>query len=120
MEAIPTKEAVVVLKALAKIFCNTGMPKIIQSDNGREFKNDILQKYATTFGIEWRFSTPYKPSTNGRCERRHADLAKILKLLNTNNNNWCDELPFAVFEINSTLDNCEPNYELIENQIMCA
>ena len=105
MEAIPTKEAVVVLKALAKIFCNTGMPKIIQSDNGREFKNDILQKYAQSFGVEWRFSTPYKPSTNGRCERRHADLAKILKLLNTNNNNWCEELPFVVFEINSTMDN---------------
>ena len=70
MEAIPTKEAVVVPNVLVKIFCITGMPKIIQSDNGREFKNDILQSYALSFGIEWRFLCPWSQAPT-RSRRYH-------------------------------------------------
>ena len=104
MEPIESKEAVVVLRALCKIFCNTGIPEICQSDNGKEFRNSIIQQHASFLKIEWRFSIPYKPSTNGRIERRHKDLAKLLKLLNTNLNNWYEELPYIVFELNTSLD----------------
>ena len=104
MEPIESKEAIVVLKALNKIFCNTGLPRIIQSDNGKEFRNQIMSKHAEFLKIEWRFSTPYKPSTNGRIERRHHELSKLLKLLNTNHNNWAEEIPFIVYELNETRD----------------
>ena len=104
MEPIETKEACVVLRALCKIFCNTGVPKICQSDNGKEFRNTIIQQHAAFLQIEWRYSTPYKPSTNGRIERRHKDLSKLLKLLNTNVNNWHEELPYVVFELNISVD----------------
>ena len=104
MEPIESKEAVVVLKALMKIFCLTGIPDIIQSDNGKEFKNSVLMSHAKFIKIEWRFSTPYKPNSNGRIERRHLELGKLLKLLNTDFNNWTDELPYVCFEINMTPD----------------
>ena len=104
MEAIPSKESIVVLKALCKIFCQTGVPEVIQSDNGKEFASVVMQNHAKWMNIEWRFSTPYKPSTNGRIERRHADLAKLMKILDCNSQNWCDELPYITFELNSTLD----------------
>ena len=104
MEPIPSKETIVVLKALCRIFCQTGIPKIIQSDNGREFDSTIMRTHAKWLDVEWRFSTPYKPSTNGRIERRHADLAKLLKILNCNSGNWCDELPYISFELNSMVD----------------
>ena len=104
MEPIPSKETIVVLKALCKIFCQTGIPKIIQSDNGKEFYSRIMQTHAKWLDVEWRFSTPYKPSTNGRIERRHADLGKLLKILECDDNNWCDELPFITFELNAAVD----------------
>ena len=104
MEPIPSKEAIVVLDALCRIFCLAGVPEIVQSDNGKEFVSSIMQTHAKWLNIEWRFSTPYKPSTNGRIERRHADLGKILKLLDSTDNNWCEKIPFVAFEINSTID----------------
>ena len=104
MEPIPSKETIVVLNALCKIFCNTGVPKIIQSDNGKEFYSNIMQTHAKWLDVEWRFSTPYKPSTNGRIERRHADLGKLLKILDCTDGNWCEELPYITFELNSTID----------------
>ena len=104
MEPIPSKETIVVLKALCKIFCQTGLPKVIQSDNGKEFYSKIMQTHANWLNIEWRFSTPYKPSTNGRIERRHAELGKLLKILDCDSGNWCEELPFISFELNSTID----------------
>jgi len=104
MEPIPSKETIVVLNALCKIFCNTGVPKIIQSDNGREFNSEIMKTHAKWLDVEWRFSTPYKPSTNGRIERRHADLGKLLKILDCNDGNWCEELPYITFELNSAID----------------
>ena len=104
MEPIPSKETIVVLKALSKIFCQTGIPKIIQSDNGKEFVSKIMQTHAKWLDVEWRFSTPYKPSTNGRIERRHAELGKLLKILECNSATWDDELPYIVFELNSTID----------------
>ena len=105
MEPIPSKETIVVLKALCKIFCQTGLPRIIQSDNGKEFISKIMQTHMVTWlDIEWRFSTPYKPSTNGRIERRHKELGKLLKILDCNEGNWCEELPYIIFEINNTID----------------
>ena len=104
MEPIPSKETIVVLNALCKIFCQTGVPKIIQSDNGKEFNSKIMQTHAKWLDVEWRFSTPYKPSTNGRIERRHADLGKLLKILDCDDGNWCDQLSYITFELNSAVD----------------
>ena len=63
-----------------------------------------MQTHAQWLGIEWRLSTPYKPSTNGRIERRHADIGKILKLLEAAQEDWCRKLPYVSFGINNTID----------------
>ena len=68
------------------------------------FISSVMQTHAQWLGIEWRLSTPYKPSTNGRIERRHADVGKILKLLDCSQEDWCRKLPYVAFEINSTVD----------------
>ena len=104
MVPIATKEAVVIIKALGLVFCNSGVPTIIQSDNAAEFRAKVVQTHAQFLNINWRFSTPYKPSTNGRIERKHMELGKLLKLRNCNHTNWHEEIPFIQFEINSTVD----------------
>ena len=93
-----------VIKALGRLFCCGGIPKIIQSDNGTEFKNSVVQQHVRWLAIEWRFSTPYKPSTQGRVERRHAELSKLMRIMQLNYDNIEEELPYIQFELNSTQD----------------
>ncbi|KAF5795800.1 putative RNA-directed DNA polymerase [Helianthus annuus] len=43
--------------------------KRIRSDNGTEFKNQILDLYCLGKGIEHQYTTPYTPQQNGVTER---------------------------------------------------
>ena len=38
-----------------------GIPRILTSDNGREFKNKLDDEFASQFGIKRIFTTPYHP-----------------------------------------------------------
>ena len=104
MRPIKTKGAIDVVDALCDIFYCSGTPKICQSDNGKEFAANITQNHAKWLNIEWRFSTPYKPSTNGRVERKHSDLGMMLKVLQSNKNTWDKDIPLIQFEMNSRID----------------
>ena len=56
-------------RELWKVFCTFGLPKIIQSDNGPEFVNDILRALVRITGIDHRFISPYNPRADGKVER---------------------------------------------------
>ena len=65
--------------ALWEIICEYGTPKIIQSDNGTEFINQLIQQLFQTFGIDHRLITAYHPRANGLVERTNKEASKILK-----------------------------------------
>jgi transposase InsO family protein len=69
LEALPKRDAVTVTTTLYKIFCTVGFPQIIQSDNGKEFKNDLLAGLTQAAAIDHHFLTPYHPQGNGLVER---------------------------------------------------
>ena len=81
LRPLKSKEAQEVADALIEIFADQGFPKIIQSDNGTEFDNktvsDLIQKAA----VDRRFSSAYKPSTNGQVERSVGSLSQLLNKL---------------------------------------
>ena len=104
MQPLSRKTGPDVIKALGKIFCIGGVPKIAQSDNGREFANEVVQTHAKWLNIEWRFVTPYKPSSNGRIERKHAELGKLLRLQELDYDKIEEELPYLQIELNSSPD----------------
>jgi transposase InsO family protein len=81
LRALPSKEAKVVGEALVKIFADQGYPKILQSDNGSEFDNDTISKMVTDAMIEHRFSSAYKPSTNGQVERTVGSVSQLVNKL---------------------------------------
>ena len=54
-------------------------PKIIQTDNGLEFKNKILETYLKNEGIKHVLSRSHHPQTNGCLERYHRELQKHMK-----------------------------------------
>ena len=60
-----------------KLFFNTiGYPKIIQTDNGIEYKNNIINNLLTSNNIEHIFSSPRHPQINGVVEVVHKEVRK--------------------------------------------
>lgn len=51
------------------IICRYGIPISIQSDNGPQFANEVIENLAEILKIRHHFSTPYYPQANGRAER---------------------------------------------------
>ena len=54
-------------------------PVIVQTDNGLEFKNKLVENYFKNEGIKHIFSRAHHPQTNGCLERYHRELHKFMK-----------------------------------------
>ena len=79
LRALKGKAMDTVATAIWGVFCEYGTPKIIQSDNGTEFVNQLLRQLLMTFGVEHRLITAYHPRANGLVERTNKDASRILK-----------------------------------------
>ena len=55
--------------------------RYILSDNGTEFKNNLMDHVLKQLGIEWIFSAPYHPQSNGKLEIFHKYFKPTLKKL---------------------------------------
>ena len=56
-------------------------PRYILSDNGLEFKNNLMDEALKQLGMERIFSIPYHPQSNGKMEVFHKYLKPTLKKL---------------------------------------
>ena len=56
-------------------------PRYILSDNGTEFKNQLMDQVLQQLSIDCIFSTPYHPESNGKLEVFHKYLKPTLKKL---------------------------------------
>ena len=54
-------------------------PHILQTDSGAEFRNAILNAYATQNQIRHIFTTSYSPESNGKVERANREIRKKIK-----------------------------------------
>jgi transposase InsO family protein len=80
-EAIPlrNKEASTIANALIyEIFPRLGLPRHFLSDNGRKYRNQLLEELSVQLNIDGIFTTPYTPSTNGAIERLHRTMNSML------------------------------------------
>ena len=63
--------------------------RYILSDNGTEFKNNLMDQVLQQLGINRIFSAPYHPQSNGKLEVFHKYLKSTLKKLCENDPaNW--------------------------------
>ena len=53
---------------------------MLQSDNGSEYKNQILSNFCLDYNIKHIFSSPYKPSANGVVEVTQKEIRKQIIL----------------------------------------
>ena len=69
---LPNKSAEEVGKAIYEnwICLNSPMDVLI-TDNGKEFRNQIMEELCMNNGIKHRYTSPYHPQTNAQCERQN-------------------------------------------------
>lgn len=102
--AVKTKTAENIKLALKQQIDREGAPKIIQTDNGKEFKNALFIDYLNEHNIIFKFGRPRHPQNQGQVERANQTLVrKIAKFLSDKPiKRWIDILPDIVAKYNKT------------------
>jgi transposase InsO family protein len=67
--ALKEQTALAVARSLLKLFCTVGFPRIVGSDNGTEFVNEIMQEVVRVCKIDHRLISAYHHRANGIAER---------------------------------------------------
>ena len=78
--ALPDRTSEQVASTLKKFIATYDVPKVLISDNAREFVGKTLQNVCKSAGINKCEVLPYSPHSNGLIERKNADISKILKV----------------------------------------
>ena len=60
------------------IICRFGAPRVIQSDQGTHFVNQVIKQLTEKFRIRHSLSSPYHPQSNGLVERFNKTLCEGL------------------------------------------
>ena len=104
LRAIKDTKAATIAAVLWQIFNDFGFPKVIQSDNGPEYVNRIINKMLTLSGVDHRRITPYHARADGKVERNIGTTMTILrKHLHGAHDNWPAFLPWAQSCINNKI-----------------
>ena len=75
-------------QAMAKILwenflCNYGFPEKFISDQGRNVESELIKNLCRIANVDKNRTTPYRPKTNGHCERFNKTLLNMLGTLST-------------------------------------
>ena len=101
LRPLKNKQSDTVALELIKIFGDYGFPQIIQSDNGTEFRNQVMGHISKNLGIDRRYSTPYNPMGNGIAEANvKIALNTLRKMIKSDGRDWNLYLPIVQLCIN--------------------
>lgn len=102
---LKNKEAQTIVKELELIILKEGAPKVISSDNGLEFKNDLMTKLLTEHHVKQYFGKAYYPQSQGQVERFNGTIkSKLYAYMNDQNTrHYLDVLPKLVSTYNNTI-----------------
>ena len=119
--AIKNLEAVRAAQKLLKYVCTFGHPSFLLSDNGRQFKNDLLDELFKLTGIEPSVSTPHSHEENGLVERANKEVLRHVRSILFDRGvhmNWGAALPLVERIHNSsisTVTGCTPAQLVLTN-----
>ncbi|KAI5152538.1 hypothetical protein ENBRE01_3262, partial [Enteropsectra breve] len=104
---LKSKSANEVCNAFKNILNLYGEPAILQADNGKEFKNKVIDQYCADFRITRMYSRARYPQTNGQIVRCNQTLKRLLSSLSQRNSErnvrWVDCHSDAVSAYNRTM-----------------
>ena len=85
------------------IVCRFGIPRVLVSDNGKQFDNDSFRDFCSQLGIKNHYSTPPHPQANRQVEVMNRSLLKIIKTrLKGAKGIWLEELPSILWAYRTT------------------
>ena len=75
-----------------------GIPRVLVSDNGKQFDNSAFRDFCSELGIKNHYSSPAHLQANGQVEVTNRTLLKIIKTpLEGAKGIWLDELPSVLW-----------------------
>nr|XP_045591594.1 KRAB-A domain-containing protein 2-like [Procambarus clarkii] len=105
LRALRSKRAIEVARHLLDIFALLGAPRILQSDNGREFVAEVIQELSNEMWPNMLLinSKPRHPQSQGSIERANGDVIKMLDswMCENQTRDWSAGLPFVQFTKNT-------------------
>ena len=105
-QAFPSKTQTAL--ATAKLLWNNfilhyGFPSKIITDQGRNFKGELIDHLCQLAGVQKLRTSPYHPQTNGQCERFNGTLLNMLGTLTPEQKkDWKSHVPALVHAYNCT------------------
>ena len=76
------------------IVCRYGIPRVLVSDNEKQFDNNGFRDFCSQLRIRNHYSSPAHPQANGQVEVTNRSLLKIIKIrLEGAKGIWPKELP---------------------------
>ena len=85
------------------IICRYGIPRVLVSDNGKQFDNNVFRYFCSELGIKNHYSSHAHPQANGQVEVTNRSLLKIIKIqLEGAKDIWPDDLPSVLWAYRTT------------------
>ncbi|XP_037804875.1 uncharacterized protein K02A2.6-like [Penaeus monodon] len=92
---LPSKDAETVADAFINQFVTVfGPPRLLQKNNGREFKHNLFKRVCELASVQTSFTTAFHPQANGMIERTNREVKNALAtLLEASPLEWDELLP---------------------------
>jgi hypothetical protein len=102
--ALPNQTAQACADAIVNGFVTIfGVPRQIHSDQGRNFESELFAEMSKLLGITKTRTTPYRPQSDGMCERYNRSMLMMLRaVVNEDRTDWDDWLPHIALAYNSS------------------
>ncbi len=101
---------------ITHLICPFSTLRVLLSDNGTEFWNQLLEEICKQFGIKQCFTVSYHPANNGLVERANRKILEVPRpVVSGLQHTWEDWLAYVAASINSRI--CEstgqsPHYKI--------
>ena len=85
------------------IICKYGIPRVLASNNGKQFNNNAFRDFCSELGIKNHYSSTTHLQANGQEEVMNLSLLKIIKTrLEGAKGIWPEELPSILWAYRTT------------------
>jgi len=104
---MPDETSSSVIEALmTHVFLPYGLPRLLISDGGTDFKSKLMEELLVAFGVEHRITVPYRPQSNGLIERVFRTIRPVTAILTHKaRKSWDTYLPWVQLSYNSAFHN---------------
>nr|XP_034331654.1 KRAB-A domain-containing protein 2-like [Crassostrea gigas] len=101
--AMPNMEAKTVPKIMVEeVFVRLGTPRIIHSNQGRQFESELFREVCRLFHIQKTRTTAYHPQSDGMVERFNRTLTSMLSaFVQETQTDWDEHIPYVMMAYRS-------------------